>query len=255
MFKFIDKGWSMFTTGKMQREDINKDQQGKGTIQRFLESYFKELDDYSIEHLEHIQERVLDPSTCDFKYIKHFESWMGITVFPASLVDSIRRKVVTSAHWYYKKKATKIGLESLFNLIKSVVVVIEVHDDNSFDSPVTFDDVKRTFDRGRCFGCSDYSLDITLVTLVTTTIDYLLGCYSIIKFNHPIGAILTSATIASIEIVDLMMAEYVFFYGGTASDILDNDGYYKFTQTGNIIQSTRLEGNLVVRNGILKLNL
>lgn len=254
MLKFLEKGWAMFATGKMQREDINKDQQGKGTIQRFLESYFKELDEYSIDHLEHIQERVLDPSTCDFKYIKHFESWMGITVFPAALVDSIRRRVVTRAHWYYKKKATKLGLESLFNLILSVVVITELHDDNSFDSPVTFDDVKRTFDRGRCFGCSDYSLTITYTVLVTTSIDYLLGCYSIIKFNHPIGAVLTSSIVNTIEITDLMLAEYVA-QGGTAIDITGTDGYYKFTQAGNIILSTRLEGNLVVRGGILKLNL
>ena len=104
MFKFLTEGWAKFATGKMQFEDPNKNQLGKGTSQRFLESNFKELDDYTIDQLENLIERVLDPTTCNVEYLKHFESLLGITMFPAFLVNDIRRKVITHAIFYYKKK-------------------------------------------------------------------------------------------------------------------------------------------------------
>lgn len=253
MFKFLTDGWAKFATGKMQFEDPNKNQLGKGTLQRFLESNFKELDDYSIDQLDNLIERVLDPTTCNVEYLKHFESLLGITVFPAFLVNDIRRKVITHAIFYYKKKATKLGISSLFNLIDSTCIITEVPNLASFDSPFTFDDVGRIFDSGKCAGCSTYSLAITQNGIVTTDNDYLIGGYSIIKFNHPIGAVLTSATIGGTEIHDLMLAAFVL-QGGTASNITDNDGFYLFIQSGNIVKSTRLDGNLVVTNNQLSLN-
>lgn len=251
---FFKTGWATFATGKMQREDPNKDGQGKGTTQRFMESSYKELDDYSIDKLDNLVSNVLDPTTCEDKYIKHFESWFGVTVFPASLVLSIRRKVIKSAMFFFKKKATKLCIEALFNLIQCTVILTETNNDFSFDSPVTFDDPTRVFDMGRCFGCSSYSLAITQNASVTTNNDFLLGCYSIIKFNHPIGAKLDSATVGGVEIVALMVTQFVL-QGGYPNDIIAVGGYYKFILSGNIIKSTKLEGNLQVVLGVLKLNI
>lgn len=254
MFTFLENGWATFATGKMQREDTNKDKLGKGTLQRFMESNFKELDEYCIENLNTLLANVLDPTTCLDKYIPHFESWFGITVYPASLVLPIRRKVISMAMFYYKKKCTKLCIESLLNLIDSTVVITETHNDFSFDSPITFDDPVRTFDQGRCYGCSAYTLDITRNSLVTTLIDYLLGVYSIVKFNHPIGATLDSCLVNTVELTDIMLAQFVL-QGGVAIDITGTDGYYTFIQTGNIIPSTKQDGNLKVINGVLSLNL
>lgn len=254
MIKFAVEAWAKFATGKMQREDPNKDGLGKGTTQRFMESNFTELDDYSVDKLENLLENVLDPTTCEDKYIKHFESWFGITVFPSFLLNNIRRKVIKHAHYFYKAKATRRGYESLFNLIATSVVFTETHNDFSFDSPVTFDDPIRRFDMGKCFGCSAYTIALTQNLSITTFNDYLRGCYSIIKFNHPIGANLTSATVGGVEIAEEMLNQYVI-QGGTASDITDLDGYYNFVNNGNIINSNRIEANLRVVNKTIILNL
>lgn len=254
MIKFAQEAWTKFATGKMQREDPNKDGLGKGTTQRFMESNFTELDNYSVEKLESLLANVLDPTTCEDKYIKHFESWFGITVFPSFLLNSIRRKVIKHAHYYYKAKATRRGYESLFNLIASTVVFTETHNDFSFDSPVTFDDPTRRFDMGKCFGCSSYTIALTQISSITTFNDYLRGCYSIIKFNHPIGGKLDSATVGGTEIAEEMINQYVI-QGGTGTDITNNSGYYNFINNGNIIPSNKLEGNLKIVNKTPLLNI
>lgn len=254
MIKFAQQAWTTFATGKMQRQDPNKDGLGKGTTQRFMESNFTELDEYSVEKLETLLANVLDPTTCEDKYIKHFESWFGITVFPSFLLNSIRRKVIKHAHYFYKAKSTRLGYESLFNLIACTVAFTETHNDFSFDSPVTFDDPLRVFDMGKCFGCSSYTLAITQTSSITTTNDFLRGCYSIIKFNHPIGGKLDSATVGGTEISQLMLDQYVI-QGGTASDITSVDGFYVFLNNGNIIPSNKKEANLKVVNTLASLNI
>lgn len=254
MIKFAQEAWTKFATGKMQREDPNKDGLGKGTTQRFMESNFTELDNYSVERLESLLANVLDPTTCEDKYIKHFESWFGITVFPSFLLNSVRRKVIKHAHYFYKAKSTRLGYISLFNLIASTVAFTETHNDFSFDSPVTFDDPIRRFDMGRCFGCSSYTLTITQNLSITTFNDFLRGCYSIIKFNHPIGAKLDSATVGGTEIAQLMLDQYVL-QGGVETDITDVAGFYVFLNNGNIIPSNKKEANLKVINRAAFLNI
>jgi phage tail-like protein len=253
MFQFVTEGFKRFFTAKQQREDTYKDVSGQGLLERFVNSNFEELDSYTVPRIENLIANVLDPTTCLAKYIPHLESWLGITVFPAEDNLYIRRKVIRWSRRYYDYKGTKKGLNALFKVINCTVVVSEVWSIYSFDSPVTFDDPDRRFDMGRCSACSFYSLSIAQ-NFVNLTPAFLRGCYSIILFNHPIGAKLSEATVGGIPIQDEMLNIFVLG-GGNPATILGTDGFYVFLPTGTIIPSRQKQANLKVVGGTLYLNI
>lgn len=254
MFKLSVEGFLKFFTTKQQREDTYKDPTGKGLVQRFMESNWQEWDDYTIPYLEEIVANTLDASTCFSEFIAHLESWQGVTVFPLESTESARRKILGWIARFYDVKGTRVGFESLFNMLDLDVAITESFNNFSFDSPVTFDDPIRTFDMSKCSPCSDYFIELTPRNPVVYTAEYLRGCYSIIKFNHPVGARLRYADLDGTYVQDRMLALYVAG-GGTATDITNNDGYYTFLLTSDIIPSNAADANLEVANGTLYLNI
>lgn len=183
-----------------KRVDSNKDGNNKGTLERFNECIGADIDDLT-PFIDSILDNLYNPETCFDRYVPYLESMTGFDIDKGLiyLYQDLdwRRRVLKHVFRYYNIKGTKKGYEVLFQLLGITMSLTEYDNTNSFDSPLTFDSPGRVFDRGRCFGCSGYTLDLVGPTL---TPELNAAILNIIKFNQPINAILQLLTYNSVPI-------------------------------------------------------
>ncbi len=148
-------------------DDPNKDANGKGTNERFHEMLADDWDSNLLPLLDNILDNTLVPQTVLVEFIPYLESMVGL---PALVEDlNVRRKILQNIFQIYRVKGTLRSYDILFKLLGfNSVAIVEIEFEQGFDSPVTFDDVNRTFDDSPCQTCSQYDLVLTGSMPITT---------------------------------------------------------------------------------------
>lgn len=175
--------------------DINKDGNGKGTLERFNEVVAEEYDIFTEPLLVNLLDNVHNSLICSEDYLLYLQSSSGNNNLLLDFDLSTKRLVQKYLRSFYKIKGTKKCFEALYNLIGFSVIITEHVSVYSLDHDTfTFDDDNRTFDQS-CSGCSEFSLDLTRHSGVLPITDSeLQAIYSIVLFNTPINAQLREVT-------------------------------------------------------------
>ena len=171
-------------------EDINKDANNKGTLERYNEAMALEYDEEILPLQENIIDNNLVPSTAFFQFIPYLENRVGSTLFMGSS-PTARRRVLQYIHRWYAIKGTVRAYELLLGMLGFNVTILEDFTAFTFDSPTTFDDDVRTFDMS-CNICGNYTVELT--GGLTLDPEIIQAIFSIIKFNEPIHAHLSLVT-------------------------------------------------------------
>jgi hypothetical protein len=174
-----------------KREDLRKDELGRGLAERINIAVAEEFDDNLNNKITSLVANCLNPILAEAKFIPELEDMTGTPPVIGDL--EMRRKVVSYMRRLCNIKGTKRSYEVLFRLLGFTGV--ELYEDwskISFDSPLTLDDPERRFDMGLCPSCSDYNINLLgQVTVTPTVLTYI---YNIIRFSQPINANLTGIT-------------------------------------------------------------
>ena len=177
---------------------------GEGLLERYLQTFGMELDEEVVNYadgyisgtsLDVNIKSVIDPLTCDPKFLLHIAHTLGN---PPDLLQatSTYRKLLRYILAYYKVKGTKRSYEIFFALLGWNVSIIEYEpgDTRYDDNPNDLYDTDKHYD-GDCASCSDYEILITplnndctnpTIQFIDQTILDLL--WEVIKFNEPINA-------------------------------------------------------------------
>lgn len=173
------------------RTDINKNASGAGTLQRYNEACADEFDTEIMPFIENIQENLHIPLTLLLKFFPYAEQQLGIN-FNIGSTEVDRRRLIRFYYTWVQRKGTITLITYLFELLGYTVTITEEFETYGFDSPTTFDSNKRTFDSG-CGTCG--TVTFALVGGGTGGQQEINMIYSIIYWNLPIHALLTSVTL------------------------------------------------------------
>ena len=182
--------------------DANVNVEGKGTLQRFVESLAQDFDENIKPLLDDSQANLIDPRTMLEKYLILKETELGNDVLFIGNSTTNRRKIIEGWHRYVSIKGTKQAYDLMFAMAGLTATVSEIFSISGFDSGLGFDsNVRPTFDSGRCSPCSFYTVDITGDTL---TDEILNTIYNIIAFNEPINAVLGRLVYNGTDIINII---------------------------------------------------
>jgi hypothetical protein len=189
---FVDRIFTYFSKYE-KTSDINKDVNGKGTLERYNETVGDDIDSNLMPLIDNLIKNVLEPAKCLDNFVPYGEADMGVRVV---LRDTLqyRRAVLSIINRLHQIKGTLKGYYVLFGKLGWQVTITEYFDAGGFDSPTTFDDNLRTFDSKECLPCSDYSMDIVTIGGGPPTSDDMATINSVIGFNEPINAHLRQLT-------------------------------------------------------------
>lgn len=208
MINWKDTIFTLFPS-RDKHEDINKDVDQKGTLERYNEVVGLCIDDELGTLIDNLVDNTRAVDTCEAKFIPYLESRTGSTIGSAFYAtEAYRRAILKHVMKWYRIKGTKRLLRILLGMLGLQVVITENHTTPGLDSPITFDDSERVFD-GKCNTCTTYGLALTGVP-VTMTPTVFSAMIAILKFNTPISAHLTACSYngapAVTQIVDITVA-------------------------------------------------
>ena len=163
-------------------EDLSKDANGKGLLERFQELLAGDLDDNELGQIVNLVANTQDPFTLLPKFIAYKEEVVGGLYRIGSNVFT-RRKLIAFAIRVISRRATFPGYEMAMRMIGfNTIVLTPVSIVSGFDSPVTFDDANRRFDQ-RCKTCVDYDLVLTgTLTITSEVVEFINGA---VEYNEP----------------------------------------------------------------------
>lgn len=190
------------------RIDVNKDSNGKGTLERYNEALAEEYDEEFETLVTTIYENVKNPKSGYAKYLSSLELGKGNDyILPHTL--PIRRDIQLYLKKYWQIKGTAAFLNAVLGLGGFAVTVTENYADYGFDSPVTFDDVDRKFDLG-CGACSQYSVVISRLDGSTEEPSQSEWIFieSVIGINEPIDTKLKDLTFDAGITLDELLSTY-----------------------------------------------
>jgi hypothetical protein len=194
--------FNKFFTARDKRVDVNKDINGKGTLERWTEVSGKDIDDNIKPLLDYLLENTIIPETCFERYVPFLESEWGNKIDTQNLYLSqayvVRRKVLEVLGRLHTVRGSIRGYEVCFGMLGLTMVLTEHEAGYGLDSPITFDDVSRRLDSS-CPTCSDYTVELTGTATLSSVL--IAAIWSIIIFNQPINARLRLITYNGEEIV------------------------------------------------------
>ena len=213
-------------------DDINKDSEDKGTNQRFHEMLADEWDEHLLPFAYNLVDTVFAEKTPD-KFVPYIEQHWGVEEPLVEDLDT-RRKIVKYLPNIYRCKGTLKSYQILFRVLGfSKVEVEDLAFSQGFDSPVTFDDVNRTFDKSECQTCSYYNLKLEgtmqinadLIALIKRAVDMV----------EPINAKLFSIIYNQVDVsfVIFVAENGDLIYEAVAGD----DTRFTITSRGDLIAS------------------
>lgn len=247
MFKIKEYIFSLFTAWDT-REDVNKDSEKKGTLQRYNETLGEQWDDDILPLVNNLIDNTLVPKTMLPKFIPYLESMVGLDNIVTDL--DVRKALLQNIIRIYTVKGTKRSYEILFKLLGfDSVEIIEEDISFGFDSPVILDDPTRIFDNGSsCFRCGFYTLNLTGTAAFTS--DLRSTIFKAIKLVEPIHARLLEVTYNgdSIDIITIFVAENGDLIYETVNDIrllLDERGDLFINGSSATKYSIDSNGNMI----------
>lgn len=184
MFKLADFIYDRFFTSYEDQND-NYKVNGKGFLQRYVETLAEELDEHTIKYVSSILENVLIPETARDNFIPYIEEGFGLPVFINDI--GIRRNLIKNFFDLVAIKGTTRSYELLLQLLGFTNIRLDyLNYSQGFDSRFTFDDPLRVFDNGSCVMCQDYDLYLDYSGILTTEVYE--AIYKAVKFVEPINA-------------------------------------------------------------------
>lgn len=193
-------------------DDINKDVNNRGFLQRFIEIMAEDFDEEEMLLIENIVANTQDPYTCFERFLPYREKTFG-GLLDLILGDSMRRKIIAFADFLHMIRSTKSGYIVLFRWLGFTATITEGPVSYSFDSAITFDHVDRRFD-SKCRSCSSYSIELVGSGIISPEI--VQAIFNIIIFNQPINALLTEVTLNGSPIINNYNVQ---FYIDTNGDL------------------------------------
>lgn len=180
-------------------EDINKDVNGKGTYERFVEIPYRDMNEYLGPLIEDLPKNNVNSKTCLSQYVPYIEYVKGMKEGDYLYLGTIVMRRLTAQHVRnFQRIVGTIRLyEILFSMVGMEVEVNLIHPGNTFDSFLTFDSTTRRLD-STCFECPTQDMTITGPPI---TIDLVRIVRSIILFNTPYNVIMRSITYNGAEIL------------------------------------------------------
>lgn len=177
-----------------KRRDTNKDEDGKGTLERFNECIGADMDEL-IAYPENMVKELLDPAHCLDKFVGYLESAKGIKYGEGQLIiyDTLtwRRRVAKYFGRLVSVKGTIFAYEVIFGWLAIEVEIEEFFPEGTFDSDETLDSETKTLDMS-CPACTEYSIYLT--SLVVLNQDLIDAINRIVKWNTPINAVVRDIT-------------------------------------------------------------
>lgn len=189
MFNLTDKIFNLFGI-RYKTNDINKDVNGKGFFQRYIEKISTDFDNNELDKVNNLLKNISDARTLENKYILYKTRTFGGPLFFTNNF-TIKRKFILYANLINDRRGTFSGYKILFNMIGIPnCVITEYRNSFGFDSG-TFDDIDRRWDQ-RCKKCSKYKIELT--GIIPLTAEVIQTITSIIEYNQPIDASLLLVT-------------------------------------------------------------
>lgn len=178
--------------------DANKDVAGKGTLERYIESYGDDLDTNILPLIDDMTPNLFHPDNLFTRFLDYHEETRGVLPLnflrndtdtnTQALNERMRRRVLRIIEKLQNIKGTKLCYTVLIRLIDATVTTITYQEyfiESRYDVHL-YDDDNR-YDSSICSECPQYSIDIaTADTLALPTVDIIKAIKSIIAFNHPI---------------------------------------------------------------------
>lgn len=156
-----------------KRIDSNKDNNGKGTLERYMEAYGDDIDTNIIPLIENLVQNIFDPEKSFARFLDYHENTRGsvfISFFrgsqnpdEAAKTEWTRRRILKHIEKLTLIKGTKKCYEILLRLFDPTIENItftEYYQENRYDSDKLYDDANR-YDTTICSECPQYSIDIT----------------------------------------------------------------------------------------------
>lgn len=245
-FKLKDTIFEKYFARVFHTNDLNKDQDGKGVMQHFVEILAEDLDDNLIGSMESIIDDTLVPADMKNKFIPYLEKLMGIPVMSSDV--EIRRRVLERGVDILKHKGTLRGYKLIYRALGFTdVELIPVQKKYGFDSDVTLDDTIRRFDMGKCYTCAFYT--INLIGNVPMTDDMYRSIKKAREFVEPIYARIYSYTENGQELRGLLI--YIQDNGDLVYETKEENLEFDLLPNGDLTVSGPNEGKYVLINGDL----
>lgn len=138
-----------------KENDSYKDSDGKGLLERYMENFGAELDEFFIPQIRDYL-NIIDPLITDGRFLNAIAYTLGNPP-DITLNESDYRKLLSYVVDIYKVKGTKLSYELLFNLLGLKVTITEIYiDDVIYDNNLLYDTISKydTF----CESCSKYKI-------------------------------------------------------------------------------------------------
>lgn len=233
-----------------KRYDTNKDVNGKGTLERYLEIFGEELDEEIIPLLEnHLS--IVDSQNCSEEFLIHISDTLGNP--PDINLDLQQyRNILSFIVSHYKLKGTVKGYEFFFNLLNFDIAIVEIPYNEAFydngeiyDTPTLLEDYH--YDN-QCPTCSYYTIEFANKAdsnnnIAPITPGQLNDIRLAIDFNEPINAKLLSLmqSVALVDNINACIQEEVIINTITTIEYDDSllyDDNEMYDENGAVLVST-----------------
>lgn len=178
-----------------KREDSNKDVNGEGTLERYINTFGIEIDEAVIPKIEDLVANVMDAVNCDAKFLNHIAYTLGN---PPDVMNSeeLYRKLLLNIVSIYKIKGTIPSYWYFFNLLGFRVWITEFDCvDHLYDAGFLYDEDPNIKYDTYCCTCSEYTIGFSAATDSCVTNTYsplsqtaLANLLKVIFFLEPINA-------------------------------------------------------------------
>jgi hypothetical protein len=173
---FKDNVFKRFFNDFYQRNDSYKDVNGRGLLQRFIETKADDLDTNVLAPLDDFIENTLLPNSIVQNLLPYREGELGVNLFFDNTIAQ-RRRVLQYFIRISQVKGTKRGYELCFRLMSFQNLII-----NTVDTITYFDDPHPV---AGCNACYDYDVILTGSLLIITP-DIVDAFFNIIDYNEPV---------------------------------------------------------------------
>jgi len=195
-------------------EDSLKDGQQKGFIQRYMEIFGLELDEFYYSQVTEVTDQI-DPFTARVEMLEYIGFTLG-DIPNLTNSEAAYRRFLSHIISIYKIKGTIRSFEAILYTLGVDTIVTEIVPGGIlYDNGITYDSGQQ-YDRD-CEPCSDYDLDITGPNTITADLyNAILGAIALVE---PINADLATLTY-NLEVVEPLFIEVTI--DGNGDLVYDN---------------------------------